>query len=66
MSHDGKTIYAKLARMQAEGATPRAREHAMIALAADAGLNSDALRARVRRYCKKNGLAYPHMRAVSA
>ncbi len=58
----GEEIFNLLNKMATRGDTPRKREKNLRKLAEKAGLSSDALRAKARRFAKKSGTNYPLMR----
>lgn len=58
----GEEIFNLLSKMASRGDAPRKRERQLKKLAEKAGLSSDALRAKARRYARKSGIEYPLMR----
>ena len=58
----GEEIYKLLNKMATRGETPRQREKKLKRLADKLGLSSDALRAKARRFARKEGMSYPLMR----
>ena len=58
----GEEIYRLLNKMAVRGETPRQREKKLKRLADKLGLSSDALRAKARRFARKEGIDYPLMR----
>lgn len=62
----GEEIYNLLNKMAAKGESPRKRERQLRKLAEKEGLSSDALRAKARRFAKKQGATYPLMRKPAA
>ncbi len=58
----GEEIYRLLNKMSVRGETPRQREKKLKRLADKLGLSSDALRAKARRFARKEGVNYPLMR----
>lgn len=62
----GEEIYNLLNKMASRGDSPRKRERQLRKLAEKEGLSSDALRAKARRFAKKDGSTYPLMRKPAA
>lgn len=58
----GEEIYKLLNKMASREDTPRQREKKLKRVADKLGLSSDALRAKARRFARKEGLSYPLMR----
>lgn len=58
----GEEIYKLLNKIASREDTPRQREKKLKRVADKLGLSSDALRAKARRFARKEGLSYPLMR----
>lgn len=62
----GEEVFNLLKNMEAAGTAAHAREVAIAKIALRENMNSDALRARARRYAARTGQRYPLMRQPAA